>query len=187
MSLWLSLVFGCADPPTGGVTDWSADLGPGTDWPTLVINEFMANNASSLADSTGAYPDWIELYNPTDGEIELDGWTMSDDIAQRDQHALRGLTIDARGWLLLFADDDEEQGDEHLGFSLSGDGEEIGLYSPDGRVVDELEYGEIPVDQSAARVLDGGNDWEITDDPTPGSSNAGTASAPGVDTGTEVE
>ena len=98
---------------------------------------------------------------------------MSDDITERDKHELSGLTIDAGGWLVLFADDDEEQGEEHLGFSISGDGEEIGLYDPDGGVVNELEYGEMPVDESAARVVDGGDDWEITDAPSPGLSNVG--------------
>ena len=55
--------------------------------------------------------------------------------------------------------------------TLAADGEEIGLYSPDGGVVDELEYGLQQTDHAAARQLDGGSEWMITDAPTPGTSN----------------
>ena len=75
------------------------------------------------------------------------------------------------GWLLLLADGDTDEGETHLGFKLSADGEEIGLYSPDGGVVDELEYGTQETDHAAARQLDGGSEWMITDAPTPGASN----------------
>ena len=173
MRLGILLMVGCGTEPPNGVTSWETDLGPSADWAGLVINEFMARNASTVTDSTGAYPDWIELFNPTDTDVDITGWTLSDDIGERDKHTLGALTLAAGGWLLLFADDDEEQGVAHLGFNLSGEGEEIGLYAPDGSVVDELEYGEMPVDESAARVVDGGDDWEITDTPTPGTSNEG--------------
>ncbi|MCB9797341.1 MAG: lamin tail domain-containing protein [Alphaproteobacteria bacterium] len=159
--------------PTGDdsdpvVTDDSAEPG---DWPRLYINEFMASNETVLQDEGGAYPDWIELYNPNDEAVALDDWTITDDLAESDKHTLADLTIEAGGWLLLFADDDEEEGPNHVGFNLGRSGEQIGLYDPDGGAVDEISYGEQTTDVSAARSSDGANEWMIDESPTPGAAN----------------
>ena len=168
---WSVLWLGCAPPETALDTAWSPHLGASEHWSVVVINEFMDSNSSGLQDEAGAHPDWIELYNPTAEALVLDGWMLSDDHQERDKHVLQGLSIDAGGWLLLVADGDTDEGETHLGFKLAADGEEIGLYSPDGGVVDELEYGPQQTDHAAARQLDGGSEWMITDTPTPGTSN----------------
>ena len=46
----------------------------------VVISEFMADNKHTLADEDGQYPDWIELYNPTDQDIPLEGWQKVVDV-----------------------------------------------------------------------------------------------------------
>ena len=38
---------------------------------TVVINEVLASNASTLADPQGEYDDWIELYNPSDEQVDV--------------------------------------------------------------------------------------------------------------------
>src|SRR4030042_2224636 len=45
----------------------------------LVISEFMALNDSTLADENGAFSDWIEIHNPTDTPLSLDGWYLTDE------------------------------------------------------------------------------------------------------------
>ena len=40
------------------------------------ISEFMAANESTLADMDGDFTDWIELYNPTDATIHLEGYAI---------------------------------------------------------------------------------------------------------------
>ena len=35
----------------------------------IVINEFMADNGTTITDPAGEYDDWIELYNPTSNPI----------------------------------------------------------------------------------------------------------------------
>lgn len=137
----------------------------------LRINEFMASNATTVSDASGAFPDWIELYNPTAGAISVEGMTITDDLLEPAKHVLGALEIPAGGFLLLFADGDVDQGDNHLGFSLSKAGEAIGLYLDTGEAVDELEYGQQATDLSAARVPDGSTNWEIVEAPTPGESN----------------
>jgi|AMFO01.1.fsa_nt_gi hypothetical protein len=158
---------------TGGTTDTGGMSDSGTPSPeTLVINEFMASNATTIADETGAYPDWIELYNTGSADVSLDGFTITDDLTKPDKFAFpSGLTVAAGGYLLLFADGDTDQGDEHVGFSLAATGEEIGLYDDQGRPIDRLTYEQQATDWSAARIPDGSDNWQVTDQPTPGESN----------------
>jgi len=48
----------------------------------LVINEFMADNKSTIEDpaESGEYPDWIELYNGSSDIIILSGMFLTDDL-----------------------------------------------------------------------------------------------------------
>ena len=158
---------------TGG--DGGGDTGGGdggaTTWAPVVVNEFMASNLSGLQDEAGAHPDWIALYNPTGADVSVAGWTMTDDLKVHDMWTLPALTVPAHGWLVLYADNDTADGDQHLGFSLSRKGEDLGLYAPDGTIMDELIYGEQATDNSAARVPDGTANWVITSHPSPGGAN----------------
>jgi hypothetical protein len=49
----------------------------------VVINEVMASNFSTLADPQGEFDDWIELRNVTDQAVDLSGWYLSDEAANR--------------------------------------------------------------------------------------------------------
>jgi hypothetical protein len=169
---------GCGDkePATddsNGATDDSGadDTGTPSDVPAVVINEFMASNATIIADDEGGFADWIELYNGGDAAVDLSGWFITDDLASPEKHVLGAITIPAGGYVLLWADDDILDGDDHLSFKLSGDGEDLALYTPEGAAADELTYQAQTTDQSAARFPDGGETWAITDAPTPGASN----------------
>ena len=134
----------------------------------------MASNSSTVQDEGGAYPDWIELYNAGSETVDLGGWTITDDLDEPDKHPFPSeLSIEPGGFLLLYADDDEDEGPRHVGFNLSAEGESIGLYRPDGGAIDELDFGAMAQDVAQARVPDGSDSWEVTDSPTPGESNGG--------------
>ncbi len=153
---------GCSDDPECDGTAW-----------VLYINEFMASNETTVATDGGDYSDWIEIYNPNASEVDLGGWTITDSLNAPAKHILTsGLIVPADGFLLLWADDDEEdEGPGHLGFHLSVDGESLGLYRPDGTPADTLDFDVQAPDVSAARIPDGSTSWVLTDEPTPGESN----------------
>ena len=44
----------------------------------VVINEFSASNFDSHQDNYGEYEDWVELYNTTNADIDLNGWYLTD-------------------------------------------------------------------------------------------------------------
>jgi hypothetical protein len=142
------------------------------DW-QLCINEFQASNQATIADGTGAYPDWIELHNLTGSAIDLGGYFITDNLEDTEKHQLAaGLVVPANGFMLLWADGDIDQGDDHLPFSLAKGGEQLGLYDPDGDAINTLEYLPQVTDWSAARFPDGEpGSWDIDTTPTPGDFN----------------
>ncbi len=163
----------------------------------LYINEFMADNDTTVEDpdEAGAYEDWIELYNPGTEAIDLGGMYMTDDPTDPIQWQFpAGMTIDAGGYLVVWADKDTDQGDAHAAFKLSTDGETIALYNTDGAtLIDSIEFGVQTTDVSYGRYPDGTESWVSMATPTPGAANvnetavniAPTADAGGPYSGTE--
>ncbi len=139
----------------------------------LCINELLPSNATALADDRGGYPDWFELHNPGAEEVGLGGWTVADDDTI---HALdAALSIAPGGFLVLYADGDVAVGPDHVGFQLSGDGERLGLFAPDGRG-SVVEWDALETDQALARVSDccaGEGCWTAVARGSPGATNAG--------------
>jgi hypothetical protein len=120
----------------------------------ICINELMPDNEASVADETGAKPDWIELHNPGASDVSLEGWSLTDDAAVPTKSAIpAGLMLPAGGFVVLWADGGAAPGPTHLGFKLAKDGGVIGLFAPDGRG-SLVSYGAIEADFSAARVPD---------------------------------
>jgi spore coat protein H len=148
-------------------------------WAPLVINEFLADNSNMVADGTGAYSAWIELYNPSSELVSLDGWALSDDHGDPTGSPIEQLVIEPWSFLLFWADGEPSLGPDHLDFVLDPQGGEIGLFAPDRSPIDGLTHGPQVVDLAAARSVDGGGPWQITASPTPGSSNGTWATAPG--------
>nr|WP_282959061.1 CotH kinase family protein [Desulfobacter hydrogenophilus] len=121
----------------------------------IVINEFMADNETSVTDQDDEYDDWIELYNNTDSDISLKGWSLSDDAAEPDLWVFPDISIPANGYLIVWADNDEAQDGLHTNFKLSAFGETILLSSPDLTVMDEITFEEQTPDLSMARFPNG--------------------------------
>lgn len=67
----------------------------------------------------------------------------------------------------------------HTNFKLNKDGEYLGLYKPDGTVVDSLNFREQVRDVSFGRQPDGGETWCLFSEPTPNASNS-TPCASGI-------
>lgn len=151
----------------------------------LVINEIGATKVPWITDNYGQAEDWIELFNPSDHDVSLSGFYITDNFSKKDKFQLQGegLVISAGGYLVLWADEDQEQGNTHLNFKLSADGEQVGLYElQNGTLIthDELEFGYQFDRQSLARFPDGTGRHVATDRPTPGAPNV-------LDTGKELE
>lgn len=131
-------------------------------WQDIVINEIVASNDenSGQVDADGEAEDWIELYNNTAEPITLDGIFLSDnlDLPYKWSFPL-GTVIDAHGYLIVWADKDEQQAGLHTNFKLSKDGESIKLTHESGTIINSLSYGEQVTNIALARMPNGTGDF----------------------------
>lgn len=72
-------------------------------FPQILINEFSASNLSGITDEDGEASDWIELYNNSDSEINLDGYYLSDDVRSLKRWSFPNVSIIPDSYLLIFA------------------------------------------------------------------------------------
>ena len=137
---------------------------------TLVINEFMASNNSTIADSQGEYDDWIEIYNYGTDPIYMGGMYIADDSTL--WQIPEGVSLNADSYLLIWADDAGAGTGLHASFKLSASGDQVRLFKSDGTtLIDGITFGEQTTDVSYGRYPDGGEDWYDMSDPTPGTAN----------------
>jgi len=81
-------------------------------------------------------------------------------------------TIPSKGYLVIWCDDDQEQGPLHVSKKLKKSGESIILLSSDKTtVIDSYTYSEQTTDISMGRDPNNVNNWIFFDNPTPGFKN----------------
>ena len=115
--------------------------------PPVLVNEFLVDNSS------GAYNDWVELYNPTASAVNLTGWALNDTTSK--MKSLSG-SIAANGYLVVYVSN-----------RLGNTGDTIILLN-NSMVVDQVTYGTEtgnapvpPTDKSTGRYPNG-IDTDIT-------------------------
>ncbi len=138
----------------------------------LSINEFMASNNTIIADEFGEYDDWVEIYNSGDSPINLLGKFLSDNISIPLKFPLPDYDIQPGGFLLIWCDNQPEQGPFHADFKLSAGGENVVLAEADGSIIDAYEFGSMEADQAIGRIPNGTGPY-LPVIPTPGMSNQG--------------
>jgi len=123
-----------------------------------VFNEVMTGNSGVVLDQAGEDDDWIEIFNPGPNAVNLSGYYVSDDPGSPTKHQISGnLNVAAGGFALLWADEDPDQGVNHLGFKLSKSGESLTLTAPNGvTVLDSVTVPPLADNRSYARSVDGG-------------------------------
>ncbi|MBC8490296.1 MAG: CotH kinase family protein [Bacteroidetes bacterium] len=142
--------------------------------PALYINEFMASNDSTIADEYGEYDDWIEIYNGDEEQVWLGDKYLSDNLQNPDKWQMPDINLEPGDFILIWADNDPEQGANHTDFKLDIDGEEIGIFDAENTgffFIDTITFGQQITDVSFGREPDGGYEWIFYIIPTPGYSN----------------
>jgi hypothetical protein len=129
---------------------------------TVFVNEWMADNTGVLADpADGDFEDWFELYNAGLNAVNLEGFHLTDDLADMFQFRIpAGYTVPPRGYLLVWADgepgqNDTNRADLHVNFRLDRAGEAIGLFANDSTLIDSVTFGPQTADVSEGRLPDG--------------------------------
>jgi hypothetical protein len=157
--------------------------------PQLRINEILAINSSHAHDTDfGEFADFVELYNGSDHTVKLKGFTISDNPNNVSKWQFPDHTLQPGQYLLLWADGmNKVPGDTafcnyrntivnvkemHLNFKLSGDGEYLGIFDSEKKLIDEVYFGVQQTDITFGRNESNPTEWNFFGDPTPGSRNS---------------
>ena len=116
--------------------------------PVIVITEIMQNPAA-VADSAG---EWFEVHNPGTQDVDIDGWTISDNGS--DSHVIANggpLIVPAGGYIVLGNNaNPATNGGVTVAYAYSGvflanGDDELVLTRPDGGEADRVEWDGGPV------------------------------------------
>ena len=116
----------------------------------LKISEIMSSNQSSVTDETGGHPDWIEIWNSSDREINLKGVGLSDDGTSV-KFLFPAVTLVPDGRVVVFCDNQNQSNVNqpfHAKFKLSSLGETVYLYDPNSYLIDSCTYKIMASDES---------------------------------------
>lgn len=142
---------------------------------SIVINEIMAKNKTGAIDEAGQTDDWIELYNKSTNTISLDGWNITDNQFNVTKFTIpAGTSIGPDEYVIIWADEDSNQGALHANFKLSGDGEALILFNAADEVVDEMEFPVQTDDIAYARVPNGTGNFVFQGATHKGNNETGT-------------
>lgn len=162
---------GITNPAAGASSSQPPTQGTGQ----LLINEIMADNEDTYPDpqEPGVYEDWIEIFNPGTTAVDMSGMYITDNLNNKTKWKVpNGVTVPARGYLVFIADGETTQGNLHTSWSLSADGEAVGIFAADGTtLIDSYTFGIQQGDVSVGRVTDGDSAWSIFQPATPGAAN----------------
>lgn len=162
-----------------------------------VIITGSTNSSSGCGKSLGQNDEWVELFNPTDHDISLKNWSLSDNSGSATK-INANKTIKAGGFALLSksastwtfwtvaASATKVELGGNIGDGLDNSGDHLILKNPGGVEADRMSWGTdttgftppavnavVPLGDSTTRVAagadaDGVSDWIVGVPPTPG-------------------
>ena len=138
----------------------------------LVINELMQSNIDCVMDDLKEFPDsWVELYNPTSQNINLNEYKLGTSNDSAVAWSLPNQEIGAGKYVLIYCD--KEGKGLHTNFRLDS-GKGCSVYLFQGSVIaDKVEnLKKQPAPNIAyGRKTDGANEWGYQLTPTPNDAN----------------
>jgi hypothetical protein len=154
----------------------------------LVINEFMTTNDTAVQDEWGDFDDWFEIHNLGTAPVNIEGMHVTDDLVLPTKFVLPDTVIQPGGYVVIWCDNELNEGPLHVGFQLDGDGEQIGLFDTlfNGTApIDTLTFGQQIPDVSSGRWPNGTGPFVFMGIPTPGADNEAPFNLPPYLTDTE--
>jgi gliding motility-associated-like protein len=151
----------------------------------VVINEFSCSNYS--LNVAGNNEDFVELFNPTGGPVDIGGWFMSDNIDNPTKFEIpAGTIVPPNGFLTIICSGSAQDGVLYAGGFLNTNfrihqckQESVVLADALGNILESYTYGtDVETNQedhSWARNTDGTPGWKVCTNPTPNATNAGAA------------
>jgi hypothetical protein len=139
----------------------------------LMINEVSTNAGDPI-------PDWIEIYNPTNTDIDISGFGVYDKPAAIYKFPA-GTKVPAKGYFVIVCDVALATAEpaKYAGFGISSGGEGVFLVDATGAIIDQVTVPAMPLGITYARIPNGG-DVFANANATKGSANSNTNNPPTI-------
>ncbi|MFC2138920.1 CotH kinase family protein [Bacteroidota bacterium] len=141
----------------------------------MFINEILASNTNNIMDPDfNAHRDWIEIYNNSDKDINLNGYFVSDNYTNPTKYRIdEDILVPSKTYLIIWCDDrDTILQAIHTNFKLKASEYRIALYSADTSLIDSVSFTHQKTDISYGRVPDSYCQWASYGEVTPGKINS---------------
>ncbi len=146
----------------------------------LMISEIMVSNNQSITDENGEHESWVEIYNPTNTTIQLDGYYLTKTPVFPQKWNFPNIGIAPNSYKVIYADNEIAEGVLHSNFVLNSESDRIQLlqYKTDTLfLVNSVCFpNQIGEDKSYGRVFSDILNWTIFDIPTPNNQNSSIVS-----------
>ena len=138
----------------------------------IVINEVQYKNTNTLYDHQQNTPDWIELYNYGETNVNLESFQLSDDKDLKDFWTFPQIEIRPKEYIIVFASGKNKISDDeiHADFNLKLMEDPLLLLNNKGEIIDKIETQCVPPDKSFGCYPDG-SVIKVLQSPSPGESN----------------
>ena len=93
----------------------------------LLITEFQAFNESTIQDEDNEYTDWIEIFNSGEAAVNLNGYYLTDSVAELTKWQFPAVTLQSGRFLVVFASGKDRRNpasELHTNFSIERNGGE---------------------------------------------------------------
>lgn len=144
---------------------------------SLRINEAMLFNTDNYVDNFGQRSPWIEIMNIGYNSVNIANCYLTNDLNEPKKYKIPSgdpkSEIQARQFMVFFADNKTEHGTQHLNFTLDSTRRFIALLSSDGTIIDSVTLPLLELNQVYNRMPDGSPSWEKSFFSTPNSTNEG--------------
>lgn len=117
----------------------------------LTINEAMVSNQQH-PDEKGQLCDWIEVKNNSDEELDLSGYSLSEDREGTELWQFPEEILQPGEIRVFDCDEDSPASDTNTGFSLSAVTESLYLFDGSGMLTDHIFLHDIPREGSSGRL-----------------------------------
>ena len=144
----------------------------------ILINEYSGANYDTYTDNYGEYEDWIELYNPSPNDVDLNGWFLTDKTNNPTKWMFpSSFVVPSLGTVIVYCSgrDEINANNAHSNFKITQTkGNEVLMLSDASSIFqDSVKVFPNQNSHSRGRETDGSANWSVFTTATPAASNAG--------------
>ena len=109
----------------------------------IVISELMSDNSEVFDNELDATPDWLELHNKSNEEVNIGGWFLTDDEDDLAKWEIPPVVLTSDEYLVVLCVGENEIENTSFiqaSFKLGAKGEKVFLVNQNGEIMDQINF-----------------------------------------------